>query len=189
MIRFTTLAVAGFVALGSIGVRSASSQQSAAQTRTRAIAASFSKSKHVVKERRGVRVEKYKEIRSEPAIKANPRDYSGSYEVHGLGFTLDLRVDANGSVSGSGYDSVDFDAGVKRMFALRNARIEGALLTATKVYQGGVTEPFEGAFINATSFDSPTDKGATIFGIGVIGRTVMVVGGVTIDKLFYQRER
>lgn len=187
MIRFTTLAVAGFAALGSIGAGTALSQQSAVQTRTRAIIASFSKSKHEVKERHGVRVEKYKEIRSEPAIKSNPRDYSGSYEEQGLRFTLDLRVDANGSVSGSGYDPVDFDASVMRRFALRNARIEGVLLTGTKVYAGGVSEPLEGAFINVTSFDSPTAKGVTTFGLGVTGKTVSV-GGLTVDKLFYQRK-
>lgn len=187
MIRFTALAVAGFLALGPIGGRSALSQQTATQSRTRAIVASFNKRKHAIKERHGVRVEKYKEIRSEPAIKANPREYSGSYEVEGLGCSLDLRVDANGTVSGSGYDPVDFDASVKRQFTFRNARLEGALLTGTKVYAGGVTEPLEGAFINATSFDSPTDKGVTTFGLGVIGKRLSV-GGVTVDKLFYQRK-
>lgn len=84
--------------------------------------------------------------------------------------------------------SADFDAGVKRRFTLRNARIQGALLTGTKVYQGGVTEPFEGAFINETSFDSPTGKGVATFGLGVIGKTVSV-GGFTVDKLFYQRKQ
>lgn len=187
MIRITTLAVAGFVALGSIGARNALSQQSTAESRTRAIVASFNKSKHAIKERHGVRMEKYKEIRSEPAIKADPRDYWGSYEVQGIGFFLDLRVDANGRVSGSGYDPVDFDASVKRRFALRNARLEGALLTGTKVYESGATKPLEGAFINATSFDSPTARGVTTFGLGVIGNTVSV-SGFMVPNLFYQRK-
>jgi hypothetical protein len=187
MIRFTTLVFAGFIALGSIGARSALSQQSTTQARTRVIVASFNKHKHVVKEKRGVRMEKYKEVRSVPAIKADPRDYSGSYEVEGVGFYLDLRVDADGKVTGGGYDPVDFDAHMKRQFTLRNARIDGALLSGTKVYAGGVTKPLEGAFINSTSFESPTDKGVTTFGLGVIGNTVSV-SDFTIPNLFYKRQ-
>lgn len=187
MIRFTAVAVAGFVALGSIGAKAALSQQSTTQSRTRVIVASFNKSKHQIKEKRGIRIEKYKEIRSVPAIKADPRDYSGGYEVEGLGFYLDLRVDANRSVSGSGYDPVDSDATVKRRFTLRNARVDGALLTGTKVYASGVAEPFEGAFINATSFESPSDKGVTTFGLGVTGNTISTMG-FTNPNLFYKKQ-
>ncbi|HEY3257690.1 MAG TPA: hypothetical protein VGJ64_02450 [Gemmatimonadaceae bacterium] len=158
------------------------------QTRTRAIVASFNKSKHAVKERHGVRVEKYKEIRSEPVIKKNARDYAGSYEVPDLGFSLELRVDANGNLAVTGYDPVDGDASVIRQFVLRNPRIDGALLTATKVYENGATEPFEGVFINRTSFDSPTDRGVTTFGLGVVGSSVRV-SGLTLDRLFYQRKQ
>ena len=50
------------------------------QTRTRAIAASFNKSKHVVKEKRGVRMEKYKRVESEPAVKASPH-YSSAAQI------------------------------------------------------------------------------------------------------------
>lgn len=180
----------GFLAFGLIDASSALSQQapssqSAVQARTRAIVASFNKSKHAVKERYGVRVEKYKEVRSEPAIKASVRDYAGSYEVEGLGFSLDLRVDANGDVTGTGSEPVDVDGAVRRRFTLRNARIDGALLTATKVYANGATEPFEGVFINRTSFDSPSDKGVTTFGLGVIGRSRAVAAGVYVDRFFF----
>jgi len=188
MNRFTTLAVGGVVALGSIGARVASSQQSTARERTRVIVASFNKSKHAVKERHGIRVEKYKEIRSEPAILPHVRDYSGSYEAEGLGLSLELRVDERGNVTGNGYDSVDDNQTVFREFALRNARMDGALLTATKVYKSGGSEPFEGVFINSTSFGSPGDKGHTTFGLGVLGHTVMLAGGVSIDRIFYQRK-
>ena len=186
MIRFTAVAVAGSVVLGSIGAETALSQQSTAQ-RTSAIVASFNKSKHAIKERHGVRVEKYKEVRSEPAILKNLRDYSGSYEADGLGLSLDLRVDAEGRVTGNGAEAVDDDHTIFRVFTLRNARIDGALLTATKVYERGGTESFEGVFINRTSFDSPTDKGHRSFGLGVVGHTVVLAGGVTIDRMFYER--
>jgi len=97
-----------------------------AQTRTQAIAASFTKSKHVVKEKRGVRIEKYKR--------------------------------------------------------------DGALLTATQVYANGTQNRFEGAFMNRTSFDSPADKGFTTFGLGVIGKEI-VLGGNTINRFFYESNK
>jgi hypothetical protein len=155
------------------------------QTRTRAIAASFNKSKHVVKEKRGVHVEKYKEVRSEPLVKANPQDYSGTYEVPEMGFALQLQVDKSGSVTGTGYEPAGPDLSVRRRFTLTNGKIEGALLTATEVYANGSRDRLEGVFMNRTAFDSPTDKGATALGLGVVGKHVGV-GGLTFDKLFYE---
>jgi hypothetical protein len=52
-----------------------------AQSRTAAIAASFTKFKDVTKTRHGITKSKYRRVESEPAVKANPADYSGSYEV------------------------------------------------------------------------------------------------------------
>ena len=171
-----------------VAIQSATAQQTlapATQTRTSAIVASFNKSKHVVKERRGVRREKYKDVRSEPVVKANPQDYSGAYEVPDMGFGVQLRVERNGSVQGNGYEPVNVDGSVRRRFTLRNGRIEGALLTATQVYADGTWNRFEGVFMNRTSFDSPTDRGTTEFGLGVIGKDVGV-GGLTINRFFYQ---
>ena len=162
------------------------SQETNAQ-RTRVIVASFNKKKDVVREKKGVRIEKYKEVRSEPAILKNLRDYSGSYEAEGLGLSLELHVDANGTVTGKGYEAVDEDQRVFRGYSLRNARIDGALLTATKVYERGGTEPFEGVFINKTSFESRTDKGVTTFGLGVVQQTVLLRDGVTLDRVFYEK--
>jgi hypothetical protein len=168
---------------------SATAQQelssAAAQTRTQAIAASFNKSKHVVKEKRGVRREKYKRVETEPAVKANPQDYSGTYEVHDMGFALQLRVNRDGSVQGTGYEPAGPDLSIRRSFSLRNARIDGALLTATQVYADGRQSRFEGAFMNRTSFDSPADNGLTVFGLGVIGKDIVVAGN-TINRLFYE---
>lgn len=156
-----------------------------AQTKTQAIVASFNKFKHVDKEKHGIRKEKYKKIQSEPVVKANPEDYSGTYEIPDLGFALHLRVDHGSKVEGDGYEPLMQDPAVRRTFRLRNGRIEGALLTATKVYAGGHTEKLEGVFINRTSFESPTDKGVTTFGLGTAGRPIEV-SGVTLDRLFYE---
>ena len=167
----------------------ASSQQAGlagSELRTQTIVASFNKSKHVVKERRGVRKEKYLDVRSVPAVKQNPADYSGAYEdLSGLGFSLTLRVDASGRVEGTGYEPLNGEPAVSRSFTLKNGRITGALITATKVYANGSSEPLEGVFINKTVFESPTDKGVSAFGLGVVGMQVQVAG-LNVDKIFLQ---
>ncbi len=160
----------------------------ATESRTRAIVASFNKSKHLVKEKRGVRKEKYLDVRSEPAVKQNPADYSGEYEDAGLGFSLRLRVDRDGKVEGTGYEPLNGDAGVSKSFRLRDGQISGALITAKKVYADGSSEPLEGVFITKTVFESPTDKGVTTFGLGVIGKGVQV-GALNVDRIFYQLKR
>ncbi len=192
MNRITPIALASFAALSLLHSSNALAQRPpesrAVAQRTEAIVASFNKSKHAIKEKHGVRVEKYKEVRSETVLKADPRDYSGSYEAPDLGSSLEIRVDANGSVVGTGYERLDDDASVFRKVTLRNAKIEGALLTGTKVYENGRTEPIEGVFIKKTSFESPTDKGVTTFGLGVVGPE-RIVDGNTVDKVFYQRKQ
>jgi hypothetical protein len=156
-----------------------------AQTRTQVIVASFNKFKHVTKEKYGIKREKYKKVQSEPVVKANPEDYSGIYEVPDLGFAMHLRVDHTGKVEGDGYEPLMQDPAVRRAFRLQNGKIEGALLTVTKVYAAGHTEKLEGVFINRASFESPTDKGFTTFGLGTVGRP-MEVSGLTLDRLFYE---
>ena len=155
-----------------------------ADAKSSAIAASFSKMKSLSKDKRGVKKEKYVRVESEPAVRANPADYSGKYEVPDMNFGLDLSVTRDGTVTGTGYEPLG--DGVMRTFTLRNGKIERAFLTATKVYADGRTERFEGAFMNRSRYESPTDKGVTVFGFGMLGRAV-VIDGNTIDKFFYQK--
>jgi len=155
-----------------------------AQARSQVIAASFNKFKNVRKEKHGVTTAKYLRIESQPAVRANPEDYSGTYEVPDLGFAMRLRVDHNGKVEGTGYEPI-VDPAVRRTFTLRDGKVEGALITATKVYANGRSERLEGVFIDRTTFESPTDKGSTSFGLGVIGKPVEV-SGLTLDKLFFE---
>jgi hypothetical protein len=167
--------------------RGAAARQADAGRRARELAASFSKSKHQVKEKRGVRVEKFKEVRSEPAPKANPADYSGVYEASvGLDYTLSLKVAADGGVEGSGSEP---GASGPRDFRLTGARVREALLTGTKTYADGSTEPLEGVFINRTERDSPTDAGVTEFGLGVLFDPPKSVEGLDLQRLFYRQKR
>ena len=169
----------------------ASSQQTriaGSELRTQTIVASFNKSKHVVKEKQGVTKEKYLRVQSVPAIKQNPEDYSGAYKGSDARFSLQLRVNRNGLVEGTGIEPLNDDATVSRSFTLRDGRMSGALITATKVYASGSTAPFEGVFIDKTVYESPTDEGVTAFGLGVVGQQIQV-GGVNVDKLFYELKR
>jgi hypothetical protein len=186
LLRYVPLA---FTAL-TVPVFAASAQDvsaPSAESRARVIAASFNKSKHVSKERRGIRKEKFLEITSAPALETNPSAYSGSYRAD-WGFSLDLRVAPDGAVQGSGHDPVEFESSVMRPFTLTNARVQGALLTATKTYANGAAEKLEGVFIDRTTRTSSTDPGSTAFGLGVTG-DFGHVSGVTLAKIFYQRTR
>ena len=116
-----------------------------AQARTDALVAALAKTKYKKKEKKNISIEIYIDIKSEPVVKSNRSEYSGVYEADG--YRLDLRVNADGSAEGSGYDRFGDSAG-RQNFMLRDARVEGALLTATKVYDGGRTEPFEAVFNN-----------------------------------------
>jgi hypothetical protein len=154
-------------------------QQLSSQTKAREIAATFTKNKHAVKEKFGVRVEKYKDVRSEPAVKSNISDYSGVYEAPDLDYRIRVQVGSDGRIQASGSEK-------SRAFTLENARIDGALLTATKVYSDGAREKFEGSFLNRTDRNSPTDPRVTIFGLGVVLTTPFEINGLTYDKVFYQ---
>lgn len=154
------------------------SQQLSSQTRAQTLAADFNKQKHKVKEKYGVRMEKYKDVRSEPLVRQNIADYAGVYEMSELGYVINVQVGSDGKVQASGNEKT-------RTFTLENARIEGALLTGSKVYQDGATEKFEGVFLSRTDRNSPTDPGITILGLGVIPGTPIEMQGLTYDKLFY----
>ena len=159
-------------------------QQPDSQTKAQAIAATFNKHKNVVKEKYGVRTEKYKDVRAELVVKQNASDYTGVYEVVGLGFLINIQVSNDGSLQANGYDQ-----GRSRAFKLENAKIEGALLTASKVYQDGATERFEGVFLNRTVRNSPTAPAVTTFGLGVTLNTPVEIDGVTYQRMFYQLKR
>ena len=115
-------------------------------------------------------------------IRENIRNYSGVYEATDFGYLINIEVGSDGSIKAIGSEPAN---GSTRRFTLEGAKIVGAMLTGTKVYNDGPTEKFEGVFINLTEFNSPTDNGVSSFGLGVVGNPVEVAG-VTLDKLFYR---
>jgi len=153
----------------------------AAPQRATEIAGAFSKTKHKQKERYGVKKSLYVDVRSRAEIRPLAQ-YSGHYSTD-FDYTLTLQVRADGVVTGSGTD--------RGAFTLRNARVQDALLTATKVYANGATEPFEGAFLtrtvrSGTAPDRITSE-SSAFGLGVVNVDVAVAGNV-LDKIFYERK-
>jgi len=181
------LFLAAALAAGLLAVPAHARQTDAAE-RARQLAAQMSKSKHAVREKKGVRVEKFKEIRSEPAVRSDPREYAGDYEAD-MGFRLRLTVAPGGRVEGSGTDTSFTGDRRTRGFRLRDARVEGALLTGTKVFDDGSTEKFEGVFINRTDRNSPRDPGTTAFGLGVVYESPRPrEDGFSFSRLFYQKK-
>ena len=141
--------------------------------------ARFNKVKQKSKHRHGVENELYVNVHSELAP-----GRSGSYEATDCGRTLTLEVQPNGAVTGGGAEE-------RRTFAIRDGRVDGSHLTATKQFADGTTEPLEGIFIHQrrragrTAEDIATDR--TVFGLGVTGAE-FTCGGMTVDKLFYERK-
>jgi hypothetical protein len=178
------LSLAGLISAGALAGQQSSTVRSIS-TRTAAIVAAFSKNKHVVKNKRGVSLEKYKRVESEPVIRSNPETLSGAYEVDAIGSRLTLQISRDGRVSGSGTEVIG--EGISRTFTLADGRIEGALLTAVKVFNSGVREMLEGAFLNRTSYERPADSGVSQLGIGVIGAPVTFHGN-THERFFYRRK-
>src|SRR6185369_1722977 len=120
-----------------------------AQSKTDELIAALAKTKYKKKEKKNISIEIYVDVKSEAIVKNDVREYSGVYEAESNDYRLELRVSADGKVEGNGYDSW-FNDSKKQNFTLKDARIEGALLTATKVFEDGETGKLEAVFNNRT---------------------------------------
>lgn len=153
--------------------------QSSSQSRAEQVAAAFTKQKHVVAEHRGVRREKYKDVRSEPLVRPSIQEYAGAYEVPELQYVITIRVGADGVIGGEGREG-------RRTFEIEDAKIEGGVLTATEVFRDGASAPLVGVFLTRTDRRAPGDPGTVTLGLGVVLRTPVEFAGNTYDRLFYQ---
>ncbi len=155
-----------------------------AQQKTQNLIAALSKTKYKKKEKKNFSFEKFIDIKSEAVVKNNVRDYAGVYETSQDGYRMELRVSADGKVEGSGYDS-DFDTSQKEKFTLKDARIEGALLTATKVFADGATEKLEAVFNNRTVVQGKNpnqiESRETKYGLGFIDSWGTVTNRVFLE--------
>ena len=119
-----------------------------ASQKTRELVAALDKTKYKKKEKGNVTVEVYVDIKNEPAVR-DANSYAGNYQSEDGSYQLTLNVEGSGAASGNGYDMVN-DNNRRHAFTLKDARIEGALLTGTKVYDNGETQGFEAVFVNRT---------------------------------------
>jgi hypothetical protein len=114
---------------------------------------------------------KQKEKRFEPVVKEDIRGYAGRYVGVEDSYWLDVRADDAGRMTVTLYEE-------GRAVALRDLRLDGARLTATKVYDDGRTAPFAGAFANRIL------NGRTAFGVMVDG-PVKIAEDVIVERIFY----
>ena len=182
MRRLLAAGLAGGLCLAS--VVGAGAWQQDAGARARELASHFDKDKHKVKEKRGVRLEVFLEMRGEPVVRP-AAEYSGAYESE-PDYPVELRVSSDGAVEGRGAEP---SVGGARRFTLRDARVSGAVLTGTKVYEDGATERIEAVFINLIGRHAPDDTGTKTFGLGVVFNPPKAGDGYVINRLFYARKR
>ena len=154
----------------------------AAPQRATEIAESFSKTKYKKKDKRGMTMSLYVEVRALPAIKPIAA-YAGRYEAD-FGYALTLTVGADGTLTGNGSD--------RGTFTLRNERVQDAVLTATKVYANGETEPLSGAFLTRTVREGTAPgrvrSESSAFGLGVVDLDLELPGVRHAERLFYERK-
>lgn len=165
-----------------VGLPSEAYAQDASQ-RTRELVSALDKTKYKKKEKANLSIEIYIDIKNEPAVRADPTAYSGNYESEEYRMTLSVAKD--GSATGDGYDNVGENMR-RTNFTIRDARIEGALLTGTKVYEGGTPQPFEAVFTNRTVSTGKNvnqiDSRETLFGIGFIQNNGSWTNRVFLEK-------
>ena len=116
---------------------------------------------------------KKKEKRFEPVVKQDARDYSGRYVGVDDSYVLEVRADADGRLTATLWED-------GREVRLRDVRLAGARLTATKIYADNSTAPFAGTFANRIL------NGETAFGIMIDG-PVKIAEGTTVSRIFYTR--
>jgi hypothetical protein len=86
-------------------------------------------------------------------------------------YVLDVRAEADGRLTATLWED-------GREVRLRDVRLAGARLTATKIYADNSTEPFVGTFANRIL------NGETAFGILIDG-PVKITGAGTFSRMFY----
>lgn len=159
-------------------------QSAAAVPYSQDLARAFSKVKDKVKDKKGVHTEVHVNVSSQPWLAETPAAYAGAYAAEGLGFALTLVVLPTGELRLTGVEPVAGGLGPGRAVTYRNVRVQDGLLTATKTDELGIAQPFAAAFLTQSR------NGVVSQGLGTkLPKPVEVNGGLTLDKLFYQKQR
>ena len=106
-----------------------------------------------------------------------------------IGDRLDLVDDLVDGTEGAGRDQM-LNNGREGRFTLRNARVTGALLTATKEYSDGETRKFEAVFVERKTVQGKKpdaiDSTAKAFGLGWVEGGSAVVSDVAWSQWSYR---
>jgi hypothetical protein len=121
----------------------------------------------------GQKAKKVKEKRFEPVVKQNLQDYEGTYTGIEPTYVIEIRVGQDGKLNVNSLES-------NRKVTLENFKLEGAHMTATKIYPDGHTEKFDATFSNRIK------NGESAFGILVEGLNINLEG-LSLNKVFYRR--
>lgn len=115
---------------------------------------------------------KHKEKRFEAVVRMDARDYAGRYVGIDDSYVLEISTEADGRLKITSHEGA-------RRATLRDIRLDGARLTATKVYEDGSTAKFEGLFADRVL------NGERRFGVVVSGLDIRLEG-LTINRTFYR---
>ena len=116
---------------------------------------------------------KFKEKSFEPSPRANVQEYAGHYVGIEPDWTVDVSFDADGKLQVAVHEG-------KAAATLATPRIEGALLTGTKIYADGRRGVFSGEFCDRVL------NGDRAFGLRVDGQ-VRMSKDLLLQQLFYRR--
>lgn len=117
----------------------------------------------------------FRQVESVPLGRAS---VSGTFRPQGLDHVLDLDARKGRDHRGA--------------FTLRDVRLNGVHLTATKAYTNGTTAPLEGVFLRQIVREGTSRANARVTsdrtGLGLVGLDFVVEGGIHLDKLFYESD-
>ena len=119
------------------------------------------------------KAKKVKEKRFEQVVKGSLKDYEGTYTGIDPTYVIEVRVRADGNLKMSSLED-------NQKVTIENIGLEGAHLTATKIYMDGHTERFDGTFVNRIL------NGVSAFGILVDGMNLKIEG-LSLSRVFYRR--
>ena len=107
------------------------------------------------------------------AVKQNLQDYEGTYIGIEPSYVIEIRVGKDGELHVTSLEK-------NQKVTLENFKLEGAHMTATKIYRDGHTEKFDATFSNRIL------NGVSAFGILVEGLNINLEG-LSLNKIFYRR--
>lgn len=116
---------------------------------------------------------KHKEKRFEPVARQNLRDYAGRYVGIDENYWIEIGVGDDGRLVATSHED-------GRTAELADIRVEGASVTATKVYGNGKRAEFVATFADRVL------NGERAFGL-LVENMQIELPGLTLTRVFYRR--